>query len=101
MVSRINMKDGGKQPFLHNGKMPDGSPHIITFIDSNGVIKLKGIQRIFEECSLWIPGLKKKCNACTQHNPDPVKLDCCTTHIFSAQPDFASQKIHLQEASCN
>jgi len=101
VVSRMNMKDGGKQPLLRDGKMPDGSPHIMTFTDVDGVVKPKGIRRVLEERGLWIPGLKRKCNACTQHNLDPNKLDCCATRILSAQPDFASQRIHLQEVSCN
>jgi len=101
VVSRMNLKDGGKQPLLRDGKMPDGSPHIMTFMDVDGVKKPKGIRRVLEERGLWIPGLKRKCNACTQHNPDPNKLDCCATRILSAQPDFASQRIHIQEVSCN
>lgn len=101
IVSRMNIKDGGKQPLLRNGKMPDGSPHVMTFTDVDGTIKPKGIRRVLEERGLWIPGLKRKCKACAQHNPDPIKLDCCATRILSAQPDFASQKIHLQEVSRN
>src|SRR6266540_1591138 len=101
VVSRMNMKDGGKQPLLRDSKMPDGSPHIMTFTDVDGVVKSKGIRRVLEERGLWMPGLKRKCNACTQHNLDPNKLDCCATRILSAQPDFASQRIHLQEVSCN
>jgi hypothetical protein len=99
VVSRMNMKDGGKQPLLRNGKMSDGSPHVMTFVDIDDVVKPKGIQRVLEERGLWIPGLKRKCNACTQHNPDPIKMDCCATRILSAQLDFASQRIHLQEVS--
>jgi hypothetical protein len=30
IVSRMNLKDGGRQPLLRNGKMPDGTPHILT-----------------------------------------------------------------------
>jgi len=101
MVSRMNMKDGGKQPLLRNGIMPDGSPHAMTFTDVNGVVKPKGIRRVLEERGLWIPGLKRKCHACTQHDPDPNKLDCCATRILSVQPDFASQKMHIQEVSCD
>jgi hypothetical protein len=99
VVSRMNMKDGGKQPLLRNGKMSDGSPHVMTFVDIDDVVKPKGIRRVLEERDLWIPGLKRKCNACTQHNPDPIKMDCCATRILSAQLDFASQRIHLQEVS--
>ena len=44
VVSRMNLKDGGKQPLLRNGKMPDGSPHNLTFVDVDGVMKPKGIK---------------------------------------------------------
>ena len=44
MVSRINIKDSGKQLLLRNGKMPDGSPHIMTFTDVDSVVKSKGIR---------------------------------------------------------
>jgi hypothetical protein len=43
IVSRMNLKDGGKQPLLRDGQMPDGSPHILTFVDVDGVTKPKGI----------------------------------------------------------
>ena len=101
VVSRMNLKDDRKQPLLRDGKMPDGSSYIMTFMDVDGVKKPKGIRRVLEERGLWIPGLKRKCNTCTQHNPDPNKLDCCVTRILSAQPDFASQRIHIQKVSCN
>ena len=99
VVSRMNIKDGGKQPLLCNDRMPDGSPHVIIFMDVDSIVKPKSIRRVLEERGLWIPDLKKKCNACTQHNPNLIRLDCCATRILSAQPDFASQKIHLQEVS--
>ena len=83
IVSRMNMKDGGKQPLLRTGKMPDSSPHIMMFTDVDRTVKPKGIRRILEERGLWIPGLKRKCNACTQHNPDPNKIDCCATRVLS------------------
>jgi len=44
IVSCMNLKDGGKQPLLRDGKMPDCSPHILTFVDVDGVTKLKGIR---------------------------------------------------------
>jgi hypothetical protein len=99
LVSRINMKDGGKQPLLRNGIMPDGSPHIMTFMDTDGIIKPKGIKRILEERNLWIPGLIKQCNACKKNTFDPKKLNCCASRILSVQPDFISQKSKLQEVS--
>ena len=32
--------------------MPDGSLHIIIFIDVNGIVKPKGIRQVFEEHGL-------------------------------------------------
>ncbi|CAG8682481.1 14974_t:CDS:1, partial [Gigaspora margarita] len=69
----------------------------MTFTDVDGVVKPKGIRRVLSERGLWIPGLIRKCDACKQNNPDPTNLNCCATRILSAQPDFASQKSHLQE----
>ncbi|CAG8798766.1 9870_t:CDS:2, partial [Cetraspora pellucida] len=43
VVTRINMKDGSKQPLLRNGQKPDGSTHIMMFTDIDGVVKPKGI----------------------------------------------------------
>jgi hypothetical protein len=39
----------------------------------------------------------KQCDACKSHAFDPMKPQCCTTGILGHQPDFASQKNHLQE----
>ncbi|CAG8712722.1 5679_t:CDS:2 [Cetraspora pellucida] len=38
VVTRMNMKDGGKQPLLHNGQKPDSSTHIIMFTDIDSII---------------------------------------------------------------
>ena len=52
VVSRMNLKDGGKQPLLRNGKMPDESPHNLTFGDVDSVTKPKSIKRILKEHGL-------------------------------------------------
>jgi hypothetical protein len=93
----MNLKDGGKQPLLRNGKMPDESPHNLTFVDVDGVTKPKGIKRILEERGLWLEGLAKQCSACKSHAFDPMNPRCCASGILGHQPDFASQKNHLQE----
>ncbi|CAG8741395.1 9333_t:CDS:2 [Cetraspora pellucida] len=97
VVTRMNMKDSGKQPLLCNGQKPDGLTHFMTFTDIDGVVKLKGIRRVIHECRLWIPGMIRKYDVSKQNNPDPINLNCCATCILSAQPDFASQKSYLQE----
>ncbi|CAG8786095.1 28425_t:CDS:2, partial [Racocetra persica] len=63
------MRNGTKKLLLRDSKKPDGSEHIIIYIDSNGIIRSKEIKRILEERNLWIP----------------------------AQPDFATQKLCVQE----
>ncbi len=97
VVSRMNLKDGGKQSLLHNGKMPDGSPHIMTFIDADGITKPKGIRRILEERGLWVQGLAKQCDPCKSHVVDLTNLPCCASRILGRQPDFATQKNYLHE----
>jgi len=39
----MNIKDREKQSLLRDGKMPNGSPHIMTFTDVDGTVKPKGI----------------------------------------------------------
>ncbi|CAG8617683.1 19841_t:CDS:2, partial [Cetraspora pellucida] len=41
VVTRINMKDSGKQSLLCNGQKPDGSTYIIMFTDIYDVVKPK------------------------------------------------------------
>ncbi|CAG8520018.1 13583_t:CDS:2, partial [Racocetra persica] len=48
----MNLKDEGKQPLLRDRKMPDGSVHVMTFVDEDSIKKPKGIQHILEEHSL-------------------------------------------------
>ena len=52
VVLRMNIKDGGKQLLLCNSKMLNGSPHIMMFVNIDGNIKPKGIQRVLKECGL-------------------------------------------------
>ncbi|CAG8719141.1 33845_t:CDS:2 [Racocetra persica] len=77
LVSRINMGDGTKMPLLRDGTKPDGSTHVMTYIDDKGLIK--------------------RCNACKKNKPDPKNPKCCATRILSAQSDFASQRSRIQE----
>ena len=44
VVLQMNLKDSNKQLLLCNGKMPDGSPHNLTFVDVDGITKPKGIK---------------------------------------------------------
>ncbi|CAG8846477.1 31871_t:CDS:1, partial [Racocetra persica] len=76
---------------------PDGTEHIMTYVDKNGVVRPKGIKLVLEERNLWIPGLIRKCNTCKKNMPDPNNPNCCASRILSAQPDFAAQKSRIQE----
>ncbi|CAG8816788.1 18539_t:CDS:1, partial [Racocetra persica] len=63
----------------------------------NSEVRPKGIKRVLEEQNLWIPGLIKKCNTYKKTKPNPNNLNCCASRILSAQPDFATQKLHIRE----
>ncbi|CAG8704939.1 1660_t:CDS:1, partial [Dentiscutata erythropus] len=56
----MGMKDGTKKLLLRAGKYRNGSEYVITYRDSNGVLKPKRIKQVLEERGLWIPGLIKK-----------------------------------------
>ncbi|CAG8646463.1 4616_t:CDS:2, partial [Racocetra persica] len=43
LVSQMNMGNGTKMSLLHNSIKPDGSPHIMIYIDDKGVVRPKGI----------------------------------------------------------
>lgn len=64
LVSQMNMSDSGKQLILRNGSKPDGSVHVMMFVDSNGNVKPKGIRCILQKCNLWVSGLKRQCDSC-------------------------------------
>ncbi|CAG8830738.1 8401_t:CDS:2, partial [Racocetra persica] len=49
LVSQIGMKDGTKKLLLHDNTMPDGSKHIMIYIDNANVKRPKGIKRVLEE----------------------------------------------------
>ncbi|CAG8815525.1 32704_t:CDS:2, partial [Racocetra persica] len=68
------MKDGTKKLLLHDGTMPDGSKHIMTYIDNANVKRPKRIKQ-----------------------PDPNNPNCCALHILSVQPDFAAQRSRIRE----
>ncbi|CAG8485078.1 5056_t:CDS:2 [Cetraspora pellucida] len=78
MVSQMNMSDGTKMPLLHNNTKPDGSIHVMTYIDDKDVVRPKDIRRVLEESDLKNP-------------------KCCATCILAAQPNFASQQSRIRE----
>ncbi|CAG8809410.1 28091_t:CDS:2, partial [Racocetra persica] len=50
---------GTKKLLLRDDTMPDGSKHIMTYIDNANIKRPKRIKRVFKERGLWIPGLIK------------------------------------------
>jgi len=44
IVSRMNIKNGEKQPLLRNSIMLDSLPHSMIFTDVNSIIKPKSIR---------------------------------------------------------
>ncbi|CAG8761877.1 20341_t:CDS:1, partial [Racocetra persica] len=52
LVSQMGMKNGTQKPLLHDYTMPDGSKHIMTYIDNANVKRPKGIKRVLEERGL-------------------------------------------------
>jgi transposase len=75
--------------------MADGTPQKMTFVDSNGETRPKGVRTILQERGLWVDGLSLKCARCRIHDSDSTT--CCATRILSLQPDFLAQKCHLEE----
>ncbi|CAG8525313.1 2809_t:CDS:2, partial [Dentiscutata erythropus] len=59
LVSQMSIKDSTKKPLLCTGKYHDGFEHIITYRDSNSILKPKRIRRVLDKRSLWIPGPQK------------------------------------------
>lgn len=57
----------------------------------------KGMEQIIHECSLWpAGGLPAKCTGLTS-SEGQCSSSCCCQHILFSQPNFASQKLLLQE----
>ncbi|CAG8566112.1 28459_t:CDS:2 [Racocetra persica] len=70
LVSQMNIKDREKRLLLRNSRMSNNR-------------------------GLWMLGLTRECNECKAGAL--TNLQCCATNILKRQPDFASQKNHLQE----
>ncbi|CAG8455845.1 7806_t:CDS:2 [Dentiscutata heterogama] len=82
LVSRINMKDGGKRPLLCNGRMHNGSIHIMTFVDQDNKLKPKGIKCVLQECGLWVLGLTRERDGCKAGAS--TNLQYCATNILKS-----------------
>jgi hypothetical protein len=97
LVSRMNVRPGGKQArmqngwFSHNGQkitqpmvFPSDHPHFPN--------KPKGMKAVLTERGLFQSGLHGKCQKCDGDNDA-----CCNKHILELQPDFQDQKSLVQQ----
>jgi hypothetical protein len=96
LVSRMNVKPGGKQSRMHDGWFVHDGHKIsqsMVFPFDHPVFpnEPKGIKAILTERGLFQPGLRGKCQSkCDGEN-------CCNKHILERQPDFCEQKSLVQE----
>jgi len=100
LVSRMNIKPGGKQARMHNGwylrdrqKVDQAMIFPVNHPVAEYRNKPKGIKAVLEERGLYQVQLRGKCkNKC---NGDVT--DCCNKRILELQPDFQQQKSLVQE----
>jgi hypothetical protein len=97
LVSRMNVKPGGKQARMRDGWfIRDGETITQSLIFSSDHPEFpnepKGIKAILSERGLFRPGLRGKCQKC-----EGDKDDCCNKQILAVQPDFREQKSLVQE----
>jgi hypothetical protein len=88
LVSRMNVKPGGKQARMHDGWfMRDGEKIAQSMIFSSDHPEFpnepKGIKAVLSEQGLFRQGLHGKCQKCEDN-----KDDCCNKQILAIQPDF-------------
>ncbi|PPQ84825.1 hypothetical protein CVT24_013261, partial [Panaeolus cyanescens] len=100
LVSRMNLKPGGKQPRMRQG----------WYLDKNGQRVMqdmvfpedhpdypnepKGVKQVLVERGLWKAGLTLGCKdsaSCSEGG------SCCAKRILEAQPDFQGQRSLVQE----
>lgn len=99
VVSRMNIKPGGKQALMHNTWfMQNGEKVTQTMVyPSNHPTypnKAKGIKAVLTEWGLCpVSRTRGKCES----KCDPDTTSCCLKRILERQPDFQQQKSLVQE----
>jgi hypothetical protein len=98
LVSRMNVKPGGKQSRMHDGWFVHDGHKIsqsMVFPFDHPVFpnEPKGIKAILTERGLFQPGLRGKCQSGSKCDGE----NCCNKHILECQPDFCEQKSLVQE----
>jgi hypothetical protein len=98
LVSRMNVKPGGKQAHMRNGWYWSGGQKIIQpMIFASGHHRYanepKGIKAVLTERGLYQPQLRGKCeNKCSVD-----ATNCCNKRILELQEDFCEQRSLVQE----
>jgi hypothetical protein len=100
LVSRMNIKPGGKQARMHNGwYLRDGQKvdQAMIFPANHPVAEYrnepKGIKAVLEERGLYKAQLRGRCKSKCEADA----TDCCHKRILELQPDFQQQKSLVQE----
>ena len=98
LVSRMNLRPGGKQAYMRDGwYLDDANNKIIQPMvfppdhpDFPGLPK--GMKQVLIERGLWQNKLHMQCKIC----PDE-RTACCVKQILGLQPDFKGQRSLVQE----
>jgi hypothetical protein len=98
LVSRMNVKPGGKQARMHDGWYFCNGQKIIQLMNfpanhAEYPNEPKGIKAVLTERGLYQQYLRGKC----QNKCKVDATDCCNKHILELQPDFRNQKSLIQE----
>jgi hypothetical protein len=98
LISRMNIKPGGKQAHMRNGwYIRDGvrisQPMIYPSNHPDHPDTPKGVKAVLVERGLWQQKLRGKCEKACKADADA----CCNKRILERQPDFCEQKSLVQE----
>ncbi|ETV97279.1 hypothetical protein H310_09635 [Aphanomyces invadans] len=99
-ASKMNLKPGGAQARLRQGKLSDGTPQSMVFDHDHPLSgQAKGLQQVLLERGYDIKELKMPLT-CKQPNVGTNRGDvllCCARHCMASQEDFRIQMSLLEE----
>lgn len=101
LVSRMNLRPGGKQAHMRDGWYLKDDERIIQSMtfppDHPGEFagQPKGMKQVLTERGLWQQKLLMSCPKENKCQPDST--NCCATRILETQPDFKEQISLVQE----
>ena len=94
MVSRMNLKPGGKQAHMKDGiNSLTGEKQPMDF--PNG--EQKGIKVVLQERGLWRDKLRLDCGSLESTEIHPLKDYCCARHVLEVEPDFQARQVSILE----